>query len=552
MRSRSFSFSLLLTLGFAAACGGSERPNLFEDPTTSPTGTVPPGTGPDGGPVGFGEGNTDGLVIDPSNAILFIDTATNPPTPAKQAFKVVRKSAALGDKDVTAGATFDLEKPEIGRFTGNTFESVATLPPDPPGVTSSITVRADGGSAGGKITVVPLRRSTDQRDFFFVVPYNEPPNPQNDVLKFKTNIQSVDVAFVTDTTGSMSNEINGIKTALGGTLLTQLQAAIPSVGMSIVSHKDETDGTGELVKVLQVITPTLALAQAAAGRLGATGGGDTPEGQVPAMFHVLTGQAVTGVTAHTPPAGTTGGVDFRSGAVPVVVLITDAPWHATRGGVTTPQLNTAFTTANARFVALTSDSDSTNESQPDALSDATASNLPPSAFTGCTAGQCCTGINGAARAPTAAGGRCRLNFKYAKSSPNIGQGVVNAIKAIAVGSTYDVTVIPRNDPANANMVDATKFIKALRAKDEGDPAQGCPAHAAKDTNADGIKDTFTAVTVGTPVCFEVIPQTNTTAEPQITAQFYNAFLDVVGVPGNIKLDQRKVLFLVPPKAAVTK
>ena len=150
------------------------------------------------------------------------------------------------------------------------------------------------------------------------------------------------------------------------------------------------------------------------------------------------------------------------------------------------------------------------------------------------------------------GGRCRLNFKYAKSAPNIGQGVVNAIKAIAVGSTYDVTVIPRNDPANPNAVDATKFIKALRAKDEGDPAQGCPAQPAKDTNGDGIKDTFTAVTVGTPVCFEVIPQMNTTAEPQITAQFYNAFLDVVGVPGNIKLDQRKVLFLVPPKAAVTK
>jgi len=41
-------------------------------------------------------------------------------------------------------------------------------------------------------------------------------------------------------------------------------------------------------------------------------------------------------------------------------------------------------------------------------------------------------------------------------------------------------------------------------------------------------------------------------EPKGEAQFYNAFLDVVGVPGDIKLDQRKVLFLVPPKAAVTK
>lgn len=545
---RSVSFSLVLALGCAAACGGSDRPTLFDDPSanpaTNPFGTVDggPGTGP-----GFGDGTENGLSIDPSNAVVFIDTATNPPTPAKQTFRVVRKSAQ-GDKDVTAGATFEIEKPELGRFTGATFESVATLPPDPPGVTTSITVRADGGSAGGKITVVPLRRSTDQRDFFFVVPYNEAPNPQNDVLKFKTNIQSVDVAFVVDTTFSMNPEIGGIKTALAGTLLTQLQAAIPNVGMAI-AHANDLDEGRDLVRVLQTITPTLALAQAAANQLRVFNGGDIPEGQVPALFHIMTGQAVTAVPAYTPPAGTTGAVNFRAGSVPVVVMISDAAWHTNRGGATLAQVQTAFTSANARFVSLTSDGPA-NENEANTLSDATASNLPPASFTGCTAGQCCTGVNNAARAPVA--GRCRLNFKYNKSSPNITAGVVNAIKAIAVGSTYDVTVIPRNDPANPNAVDATKFIKALRAKDEGDPSQGCPAHPAKDTNGDGVKDTFTAVTVGTPVCFEVIPQMNTTAEPQVTAQFYNAFLDVVGVPGNIKLDQRKVLFLVPPKAAVTK
>lgn len=152
----------------------------------------------------------------------------------------------------------------------------------------------------------------------------------------------------------------------------------------------------------------------------------------------------------------------------------------------------------------------------------------------------------------APGGRCRLNFRYSKSSPNIGGGVVDAIKAVAIGTAYDVAVRPRNDTANANGVDATKFIKALRAKDEGDASQGCPPHPAKDTNGDGINDTFTAVTVGTPVCFEVIPEVNSTAEPQDSAQFYNAFLDVVGVPGDIRLDTRKVLFLVPPKADVTK
>ena len=83
--------------------------------------------------------------------------------------------------------------------------------------------------------------------------------------------------------------------------------------------------------------------------------------------------------------------------------------------------------------------------------------------------------------------------------------------------------------------------------EEGNAAAGCPAVAAKDSDGDGIKDTFLNVVVGTKVCFEVIPAKNTTVAPSNEPQFYNAFVDVVGVQGNIQLDQRSVLFLVPPK-----
>ena len=83
--------------------------------------------------------------------------------------------------------------------------------------------------------------------------------------------------------------------------------------------------------------------------------------------------------------------------------------------------------------------------------------------------------------------------------------------------------------------------------DEGDAKNGCPTHAAIDTNADGVKDTFTAVVVGTPVCFEILPAMNTTVHPKSSAQFFNAFIDVLGMPGSVKLDRRTVLFLVPPK-----
>ena len=81
---------------------------------------------------------------------------------------------------------------------------------------------------------------------------------------------------------------------------------------------------------------------------------------------------------------------------------------------------------------------------------------------------------------------------------------------------------------------------------------GCPAATTKDTDADGIDDMFVGVTVGVPVCFEVIPKMNTTVPATKEPQFYNAFIDVLGMPGAVKLDQRKVLFLVPPSDIIAK
>jgi hypothetical protein len=159
-------------------------------------------------------------------------------------------------------------------------------------------------------------------------------------------------------------------------------------------------------------------------------------------------------------------------------------------------------------------------------------------------------VSGASQPPDGPGGDCRLVFEIMNGT-GLGTSVIKAIQAISVGSTFDVTAVPSNDPTNApgtdgKPVDATKFIKDLRAMDEGSPAEGCPPHAAKDTDGDGIKDTFISVVVGTPVCFEIDPQMNTTVPPKPQAQFFNAFIDVLGMPGSVKLDRRVVLFLVPP------
>jgi hypothetical protein len=51
----------------------------------------------------------------------------------------------------------------------------------------------------------------------------------------------------------------------------------------------------------------------------------------------------------------------------------------------------------------------------------------------------------------------------------------------------------------------------------------------------------------TPPSTSITPKENTTLPAKDGLQSFVAFLDVVGVPGAIKLDRRNILFLVPPK-----
>ena len=560
MRALSLRSLSLLALITAVGCGGGNRSGFLglgedDEPTEPAEKDTQSGELPGGG---FGE-SSGGVELEPKNTTVIIDTATNPATPGAVTYKVT-----AGGADVTGTASFTVEDSALGSFNGATFTTAAKLPGTAIGMSTLVQATTKDGVAAGRVTIVQLRKTGDQRDFFFIVPYQKDPSPKSDVLKFSTNIKEVDVVFSMDTTGSMSGSINNLKSALSGTLLSQLQAAIPSVGLAVVDYKDypispygSTSFLGSPadwpVKVHQKITTNLSSAQTAVGKYSASGGGDLPESQIPAMQHILTGEALSwsggSVAAATPAANHWGAVDFRPGAVPVVVNITDVDWHGeghSPYNFATPtmaSLKSAFNAKSAFFVNVTS----SDESQANDLSDATKSNVDASAFGGtCGAGQCCTGVNGAGRAANGPSGKCRLNFLHSGGN-GVSSGIVKAIEAISVGAAYDVKAIPSNDPKNAKGVDATKFIKALRAMEEGNAQNGCPAASAKDTDGDGIKDTFLNVKVGTKVCFEVIPAKNTSVQPENQPQFYNAFVDVIGVQGNVKLDTRTVLFLVPPK-----
>ena len=552
LASASISFALVFS-GCGATKDVGGEPDLIGDGGSSFD------IGGEGGDLESGIAFQD-IELTPGNATIYIDTATTPATPATVSYKALLHNADGTTKDVTSSVVLQLDDSTLGTFAGAKFTSVSKLPGATLGVTTVVHGTAEGKTGAANLTLVQLRKSGDHRDFFFVVPYLGAPSPDRDVLVFGTNIKQVDVAFSVDTTGSMGSSIDTLKDALSSTLMPALVKAIPSVGLAVVDHKDSQDGDPWTAKVLQTITTDVTLAKAAVSTMTADGGGDEPEAQEQSMLHILTGEEIPSspvISRHVPAPGTFGGVDFRPGSLPVVVEITDAHWHdATTlppAETTMVALEAAFKRQNARFVGVTDMHYASSEidpfpllTQPQQLCDATGSQVPVAAFSGaCGAGQCCTGLSGAGQAPDGPGGTCRLSFQI-QDGAGLGDSVVKAIQAISVGSQFDVTAQPSNDPSNADGVDATKFVKALRAMDEGSGKE-CPPHAAKDTNGDGIKDTFIAVVVGTPVCFEVLPQENTTVHPKPVAQFFNAFIDVLGMPGAVKLDRRNVLFLVPPK-----
>jgi hypothetical protein len=403
-------------------------------------------------------------------------------------------------------------------------------------------------------------RNCAAHDFCFDEPLGAPPTPDRAVFGVATSIKAADVAFVVDTTGSMGSAIDSLKKHLTSGIFPGLKSAIPAVGLAVVDHHDypvEPYGDpGDFpARVRTTITSDVATAQAAVFALSATGGRDSPEAQIPAMYHTLTGAALKWpggeVPAHAPSPGTFGAVEFHPGSLPVVVEITDEEWH---GAGHVPysfpapdmkELVAAFKASNARFVGLCKGGPS--EVQPKVLSDATGSSIPPSAFRdSCGVGWCCTGFAGAGRPADGPGGTCRLNFLYDDVS-GVSDGIVTAIAAISVGSVFDMTAAAFNDPANPGGVDATKFIRALRAVEEGDASKGCAPRVAKDTDGDGVKDTFVSAPVGTKVCFEVLPRPNDFVPETAEPQYFHATIVVLGLPGSVILETKCALFVVPAK-----
>ena len=480
-----------------------------------------------------------------------------------------------------------------------------------PGETNPRQADTDGDGADDMIETALGSNPNDKFEtpealgkYYFRMPYQGLPAPDTHTLPIKTTLNNADVAFIVDTTGTMAGEITNLQTGLQLVIQTLL-ADIPKLAIGVAGSDDYPVApygdysTGQEPFYLPVpsikMSTTPADALASISQLHIHGGGDLPESQVAAMHRALTNEAMswpgnpaTYWPPDTIPSGRYGAIAFRDEALPIVALISDAPFHngrrasvpailhdaysfnATSGAVTIDDLVTAFNAKGARFIGFASDDGSRfGDPYEDMayLADQTHSYASPQAF----GGACTTGIGGAPiPAPDGPNDSCRLVFDVYNDGSGLTERIVDAVKGMLKGLLLDMRVVAVADPVVAPLyVDTVDdFIETVTVSQNGgddpmDPGVPCVIVTGQQIAdrwqgpkglvpvPDIYNESVLGVVPTTKICFTVTPKINTVVAPTNEAQVFHAALQVkakrsanseisLGVP-------RDVLFVVPPK-----
>ncbi len=274
-------------------------------------------------------------------------------------------------------------------------------------------------------------------------------------------------------------------------------------------------------------------------------GGNGCEGGVEALYQTATGEGINWGSGSIPaktcpsipdaPGPSKGYPCFRPGALPIIIYVSDAPFHeplpagwpldtiegsCTYSGIpahTYAQALSALQSIGARVIALSTDS------------------IPSSPGYPATAQMCNLAKDtGAVKADGSP-----LCFELGTDGSMITSQVVDAIAQLVGGTPQDVNTRTENVAGNPDDFDATQFIKSIT------PVEGYDSMGHAGMGYDH-KDatTFYGVIPGTQVEF-VVDFYNDVRMPAATAEIFKAKIIVVG-NGVADLDSRNVYIIVPP------
>ncbi len=143
-----------------------------------------------------------------------------------------------------------------------------------------------------------------------------------------------DIVFLADTTGSMGGALANVQSSIAN-IITSVRNQQPDAQFGAAQYKDEGDVF--VYNLDSAITANDAAVTAAVNSWTPSGGGDTPEGQIDALYHL----------------GTDANVGWRPGASHIIVQFGDAPGHDPSNGHTLNDVITALTgTLDARYLGI--------------------------------------------------------------------------------------------------------------------------------------------------------------------------------------------------------
>jgi hypothetical protein len=431
--------------------------------------------------------------------------------------------------------------------------------------------------------------------FSFDLPYKGLPRTQE--LTFVPKIQKADVAFVVDTTGSMSGSITGIRTQLSK-IASDLKTKIPDTAFAVVDHKDFPmnpygDAMDFPMKLVQRVTTVLSDAQSGVNKLSASGGRDIPESQIEALYQAATGEGIRsgGGVVWTPKFdssvgfdaakghGTIGGAGFRKDAAPIFVLVTDAVFHHAPGDTEAPSASGGFDPyGTSGFGAGSDQKPKTVKQTIDAMVAIGAKLLGVSVRLGtgeaarrqeeyfalktgahvpATGTTCPHGIGGAA-VPAVDDGTgklvCPLVFSTDSSGSGIDKAIVDAITKLATFVNFKTVWLEARDNTTSTFDERRFFKRGIPVSFATPLPAGCSAPSIGDllpeSSPDGIFDSFTNLCPGTTVRF-LLEMQNVDVPATCSDQVFSFKVVVIG-DKTVETDARVVTVRVPGDVALCK
>lgn len=459
--------------------------------------------------------------------------------------------------------------------------------------TTQVKANFKGMIGMAQVTVAAYRRTGESTDFLFVLPHNDKEGEKSSSLGFATNVPSLDVFFNIDTTQSMDQELAQLQSSLSEEIIPGAKKEIKDTRFGVGAFEDfpvstyGSDGSKHPItgderprnqpfRLMQAITDDIDAVQKGVNALKAQTGGDLPESAVESLYQIATGEGLSEPKPTDVPKNQkgVGGVEFRKGTMPVVVTITDAASHApgeTEDGCgrdyntaslkgvahTREQTEKALEKICARVIYVASEGGTIGKCDPgidgQMFAKATKSRVHPSAWNqnrpqNCAKDQCCTGKDGAGVAPDGDDGLCSLVYRVDDEGNGLGKTIVSGLKSLAFFAPFDVTVESKGEMASIDGValEAGKttldFISKIEAESFGKlPLPGLPKPKMSG-------DQFKNVTPGTELKFKIRVFNDVVKEkphPQV-------FRAKIGVRADqcegLQLDERQVIFIVPPRS----